>query len=184
MLRIIEGYEMTGKSTLIRKLKEKSKDLICWSDIAKSFGINSSKGSHGVGYTGSWIIGATVAHLGALGVDISKVILDRGILSSMVYGKLMDGFDGSHLERYLEDLDKIGAEIVYVSHSNKETAKLFFDNAQRDRNGQVDEYDPTNFEDYWEEYQKFDREYLSCLSEIITKYNNIDIRFVTGGRDN
>lgn len=183
MLRIIEGYEMTGKSTLIRKLKEKNKDLICWSDISKGFGINSSKGTHGVGYTGSWIIGATVAHLGALGVDVSKVILDRGILSSMVYGKLMDGFDGSHLERYLEDLNKIGAEIVYVSHSNQDSAKILFESAMRDRNGQVDEYDPTNFEDYWIEYEKFDREYLSCLSEISAKYMNINIRFVTNGRE-
>lgn len=182
MLRIIEGYEMTGKSTMIRELQSMIPKLICWTDIAKGFGITSSKGDYGVGYTGSWIVGATVAHLGSLGVDVSNVILDRGIVSSMVYGRLKDNFDGEHLERYLDDLNDIGAEIVYLYHKDLDSARKIFESAQKDRKGEVDEYDPKNFDDYWTEYKKFDIEYMRCLYEIENKYSNITIRFVNTTR--
>lgn len=171
MLTIIEGYEMTGKTTLVKDLIGK----IAWTDIAKGFGITTPEGTHGVGYTGSWIIGATVAHLGAMGVDVSNVVLDRGILSSIIYGEMKDKFrDISHLTRYLEDLNKIGCEIVICTHKNKESARKIFEKSKKERQDLKDAYDDDNFDSYWFNYSDFIARVKKSMS-IFDNYKNIKL---------
>lgn len=182
MLTIVEGYEMTGKSTLVRDIEytgliNSENEISKWSDIAKGFGITTPEGTHGVGYTGSWIIGATVAHLGALGVDVSGVVLDRGILSSIIYGGMKDDFkEFSHLKRYLQDLNYIGCNIIVCQHKDKKSAEYVFNKSRIEREGLEDAYDDRTFDEYWKNYTEFCRRVKEAV-ELLKDYQNIHITY-------
>lgn len=158
-MTIVEGYEMTGKTTRIRNYVKEGK--LCLLNATKSFGFRDPNdeelfiNSWELTYPQSWIIGASILKLGALGYNFDDLVLDRGIISSLVYHKMKKNSNVRYLENYIKDIIKYSESnevtIEIMKHESMESAYEIFKKAKAERKF-TDSYDDKDFDDYWVNY--------------------------------
>ena len=159
-MTIVEGYEMTGKTTRVQEYQKYGKK--CMTNTTKSFGFKDpNPGEYGyissweLTYPQSWIIGASIFRLGAIGFDLSGLVLDRGILSTIVYHKMKSGGRLDYLNNYISDIIEYSKtknlEIELMVHKSKDSALKIFNAAKKGRNFK-DSYDDKYFDNYWTNY--------------------------------
>lgn len=158
-MTIVEGYEMTGKTTRISNYVKEGK--LCLLNATKSFGLRDPNdeelyiNSWELTYPQSWIIGASIFKLGALGYNFDDLVLDRGIISSLVYHKMRKNSNVTYLENYIKDIIKYSESneviIEIMKHESMESAYEIFKKAKAERKF-TDSYDDKDFDDYWVNY--------------------------------
>lgn len=175
-ITIIEGFDITGKTTYIKSMKDK----LIFSQYKEKFGATSTKGMYGIGYNNLWIIGALLSHLGVNKMLTEKeIVLDRGILSTLVYGKFQKGYKASnYIETYIQDIKDSNSKIIYFYHETKETAMYLFNKSRKERLNS-DEYDNfSDFKNYWDQYTIFHTEFKLQIKRLQKEGVDIEMKKV------
>lgn len=175
MIKIVEGFEMVGKTTFMNQLKGQS-----LAGLKDHLGITSMEGEYGVGYTNYWIVGAMIARLCSQGIIKGDVVQDRGILSTIAYGKLQDkNFKATgYLDKYFKDLEKAGCIIYYLLHADKDTARHYYNAAlkRKDNDGVYDKFD--DFNEYWNKSKEMYDTFNEIILDVKKHYPKIQFKFI------
>jgi thymidylate kinase len=172
---VYEGFEMVGKTTSIDR-RSQGTDAIVLKDFKDKFGYGDNR--YGIDHTKSWIIGASWFHLinEVLSLDDDKsIIIDRGLLSSIVYTMMSDVAVSSKthiqylLDQMVSDYRKSKAKIVYLYHDDKSIAEKFYNQASKGRAGsdQFDKY--MSFDHYWETYLQYHSKF-TVIADLLRTY--------------
>lgn len=163
---IVEGFEKTGKSTLINNLVQHSNGkLQAW-----SFDYHSESSNLGnVPYNSRYLLGVSLndALLKGIVQFTKPTLVDRGFISGLVYSELYHQENSVHLDWYrqhyvqiFKDLDII---VLYLTHLDRKNAIIKYNSAEIEES--YDQF--ANFESYWSTYLKADflyRKYLKLVN--------------------
>lgn len=151
-LVLVEGFDMVGKSTLIKELYPNHSKYHATHDLTDET----------VGRDNSWTIGYGVVDMLSqmYSNGIPNLVIDRGVISSYVYTKLSGKeFDSKIMEYYKNNkFFKENIRHILVVHQDKVSAKLIYDRSQsRTLNpnkisAELDKFD--TFGEYWKQYEK------------------------------
>jgi thymidylate kinase len=175
-IRVFEGFEMVGKTSSIERIKNKSKNATVLVDFKDKFGYGDNK--YGIDHKKSWVIGASWFHLLNELKDVVPsdhlIIIDRGLLSSVVYTMMTNvGQAGSTHTGYLmsdmiTDYKKLGASIHYLYHDDMNVARKMYECATTSNRVGSDKFDKyESFEHYWDTYLDY-HERFSVISDLLT----------------
>lgn len=163
-MKLIEGFDMVGKTTFMKILLPDHKIYHCRHDLSDST----------IGRNNSWALGyGIIDFLDQTDGYDSKVIIDRGVMSSYVYEdiynfrslnpKIMEWY--RNCESFINKIDHI-----YIRHQSRDTAQTIYESSQsREINPNIlsalyDRFD--SFDDYWETYLRADQLYKEAYSII------------------
>lgn len=166
---IVEGFDILGKTTFIDTVMKSYSKYTASHDVTDST----------IGRNNSWAIGYSILDFLSQVPVSSKVIIDRGIFSSIVYACLYEPYipiSEEVIKWYLNSEffnSKVGH--IYLTHRDKNTARRIYEIAQkrvRSTNAITDKYDSfSDFEHYWETYLKFDKAYRDAYQMLgVTPY--------------
>lgn len=157
MMKLVEGFDMVGKTTFMKTLFPEYKIYHCRHDLSDAT----------IGRNNSWALGyGIIDYLDQTDGWDSKTIIDRGVMSSYVYEDIYNfrSLDSKIIEWYKNCESFISkVDHVYICHKSKETARIIYKKSQsREVNPNTISalYDKFNsFEDYWKTYCKADELY-------------------------
>lgn len=171
---ILEGFEMTGKSTVISKLCEANDDLVV---LNNNYDLLTPSL---LPYKYRFALG--LSQLRAIDmINSSKhtnyiPIIDRSIVSSYVYNIIhSQGIPEDTMTRMINAFREMtkskNVHIIHMYHDTVESAQLLYESSQKDNN-HMDKYDQFNsFYDYYNNYleanEKFEEFYSTYLSDNI-----------------
>lgn len=160
---ILEGFEMVGKSTMSKLLRNKIANSILYRpNYEDNYRYLTPDQYYIVG------LASFEALSQVLDLNLDKLILDRGLPSNIVYS-----FGKSHVVPYPE-LHKIykrmtqdlAVAVVHCNHQDLESAITKYDSAIASRK-ELSEYDTyLKFEDYYEDYTRFEKYYDAAYDRI------------------
>lgn len=173
---MVDGFDMTGKSALISKVKK-------YYPYDVTYKVDYDNEYHDINkVTESYLIGKSQISLLKQISDIKdktpkmlSVLYDRGYPSSVVYSRLLDNDLEDSMKEYRGILKSIPeVNMYYLSHSSKKSAKLIYESCKdtKEHSDKLDKFD--TFEMYWDSYKIFDKEYLNVYHELVD-YQNINI---------
>lgn len=172
---IIEGFDIVGKTTYAKE----------YLSNYRLYEYDHTIIDNTVGRSKAWMPGYSIIDFLSKTDNKKKIVLNRGICSSIVYNKL------SNMEEIPEDIieyykhskyfhDKV--DILYFYHKSKSSAELLYTSSlSREVNSNKinQSYDRFNsFEDYWETYLKYESEFL-CSFNLL----NVNPYFIGVGND-
>lgn len=185
MILAVEGFDMTGKDTLIRRISDSAtKPVISYRPEYDLYESHS-----GITRNDAWVIGhAVVTQLleqsRIIGND-PRLILNRWIPSGYVYDKLYHHKSGSSEEimnKYLDILmsyssyldSSMSIPIIHVCHNNKSSARIIYEKGtQRSDNEDLDNFE--DFEDYWNTYMRAERYYSEFYNRLLSRFNQLRV---------
>ncbi|WJZ23554.1 hypothetical protein LIS04_126 [Listeria phage LIS04] len=165
-LRVIEGYEMVGKTSFIETyLKDHSKYRPSYEDLGLSNYIPANSRS---------LLGITILDFLSQNptlVQSADLAFDRGILTGLQYYDMYP-LNGSsiniYLDSFIEMYRKFNASIIYLKHTSKKHALDMF-NSSQSRKTNDSAFDPETFEEYWNNYQQFYSKSKLLLNKLESK---------------
>ena len=177
MYTIVEGFDKVGKTTFIQGGKGGKGTKL--NKLSNQFGHTSMEGQYGIGYPQSWVIGAAMIHLVRQANIQEDIVVDRGILSSLVYGEIQENFMGYEyiMTKLLDDMKAINAKVIYLRHADKGSANLKYQaSLSRDIDAN-DEYDHfEGFEAYWDKYLDMDNRFMRWIDALRLEGLDIEVR--------
>lgn len=161
-LVIVEGYECTGKSTFIQNMFGMSDDFSVYRPRYELPGMDESLPRSMRSLAGLFAYDYHTASN-----RYETFVLDRGVPSGMVYGKLFQGKSYDDYIPFLKVMKAISKKIlvIYCSHEDKIQAEVIHKNAVKSRKT-LDMYDEKDFNEYYEIYEEFDTEFRKVLDMI------------------
>lgn len=167
---IFEGYEMTGKTSLLNELSQTFDNYVV--DFRPSY--------ETLNY--SYIIDRPDRYIHGLhlfdfyrqnklkGKLLPKLFLDRNIHTGIAYGLGLQGKDISYYSQAIQNT-KMATEglkvlVIYKYHKDEVSARRMFELANKDDSRILDKYDDTEFNTYWSNYKKFDNLFQQAFSEL------------------
>lgn len=167
---VVEGFDMVGKTTyihdiLMKQYKEKGYQCMYYHPDYDFYNqVDPSRDSmYLVGYGIFDFIESNLDTLKSLNLSI---IIDRGVLSSIVYSDNMsDEFKNVLLQSYnkLQSI-KNYTTLHYVSTTKDNAEHLYHKSQLRSDNELLDRYE--NFESYYNKYLKYHNKYCRLLTSI------------------
>lgn len=161
---IIEGFKMVGKSTLINSL-DSSKYILPRCGVYDFLGMRDSR--YGLSYSDAWVICGV---LSLYKLD-KQIIVDRGVLSTLIYNKEKEEVV---LNEIVPLLESSNSEVWVLSHKSKHHAEMKFNKRKEENRGIDPHSDFIDFEDYWSKYL----EYQKKQDEQIKKLKNIKVLYL------
>ena len=150
---IVDGFDIVGKSTLMKELLPDYKLWYPTHDLSDKI----------LGRHESWVLGYAVLDYLSQVTPSDKIVINRGVFSSYVYMRLYTNkiFPEDIINWYKSNqffLENIGH--IYVKHEDVDSAKLLYESSksrEKSSNPVSDKYDSfRTFSDYWVLYNKAD----------------------------
>ena len=161
----VEGFDCTGKSTFIESFCALN-GFELWEPKYHTDYPNSV-----LPYNHRYALGIALIDLVEDGITIEDpIIVNRGIISGLVYNKLYSqGISNMNTEEFLDySISKYSdpalIHTIYINHKSKENAQKLYESSRKRNNESYDDFE--SFESYMEEYSRFNSEYLRVLNEI------------------
>lgn len=176
---VLEGFEMTGKSTMIdalMKLLESKYNYKCYYYHPDYRIYNKFDKSRNI----MWLNGITIydfieSNLSELKDQNICIFIDRGVASSLVYSKITSGHDYSQYKDLIESYNSMKSiteytTLILMKHKNKKLSeKVYYRGKARSSNEDRDNFE--SFEEYSRQYSQYTKEYKEVIKMI--KYSEV-----------
>ena len=170
---VVEGFELSGKSTFIDKIMKEFKHYHATHDLTDET----------IGRKDSWTIGyGVIDFLSQTASKDDLIAIDRGVFSSYVYEHLYNQGNRDTINKVVDwysrnEFFKNTVGHVRVSHYNKSTARRIFElskSREVNPNTLSSTYDKfSSFEEYWDRYQEAESLFDEVYKKIGVSKNNL-----------
>ena len=170
---IFEGYECTGKTTMLNIFKN-SVDNVSYRPSYEKLGIDKYLDRSKRYILGISVIDQYLQTLSISGnIKMSPLVLDRSIFSAIAYNNYYGTEDESSFEdacsAYSRLFNSCKVLVIYRYHPSKSVASLLHSSMIRSRSS-LDTYDDETFSDYYKKYCTFDKLFRESFDEF-----NVDV---------
>lgn len=161
-IKIVEGFDIVGKTTYMNKVHSNSKVYHCNHDLSDIT----------IGRHNSWALGyGIIDFLSQVKIN-DEILIDRGVISSAVYAELYDSPLDSHVLEWYAGCEyfKKCIDHIYIRHYDETSARKIYEFAQSRKvnpnplSAKFDKF--TSFENYWSTYRHADQLFLDTYDKL------------------